>query len=767
MATTKPNPQPPKNVDNQLHVQGFTNTNGEWLIYESLFNHAIFRHTYRPLQMGAYRIPLVNTKIVMRSSPIASDAVLTQLRQAFFPDIPTNALLQTCVYRPWLTIVDPTVIPVSVAASVAAVAAAKALIVTTRNPPLSAVVMPYNFAANDGEKDDHAAPPLAIGTDPIVVGGIPFVHRLKPPHGKNWPMWQTASRSCVVRLNKITYWTTGNAPPDDPIVPRGVTRHPLVNGAADGNSWYTLDWAYRRAHEVTSDRANFEAQLPLAIPELLNINDIWKPIPDPDGNQVYPDYLSVANLDGCYSIKAGVMYVGSSQQASKDFGKFRLDKENILASLRSEYILALDAIAGRDSSHPDDLLILLPEILTVTAVDLPIGTRPDLDISPGVTQANPIPAFDFNGDGFQLRDLTQLDRTKRYFPPFSAIYIGIKAGPTPDSPPVVDLTTLADRYERLLAGATAADIQQIVADTATGTPSYVWAQYWKTAYAEKLAEAKALLLLRYGLQSLSPNSQNFLLEYGDNMVPTGRVVIRDLGDLRLHTNWVWTLFAPLSPVPPTGLKNVPFVPLLVPPPVPIPGRNPVLELPYRQLLTFETVVLPAENDPLLANPNRSISDRAFWAPQETGGAFATTYPDLGKAYPPGTQLNWFAFSALTQGGGISSASKFGTDPDLKSAGWQRILAVNAWWGIAHTRAFVAYLESALPGITVPIGDPPAPADYVTLAFNDYDGGEALNQKFLDWESNVATAVHTALFFGTGPLLLLAYHHLPPLPPVTV
>ncbi|KDQ61909.1 hypothetical protein JAAARDRAFT_76782 [Jaapia argillacea MUCL 33604] len=613
-------------MDNALHIEGFTNTNGEWLIYESLFNHAIFRHTYRPLQMGAYRIPLVNTKIVMRSSTIASDAVLTQLRLAFFPDVATNDLLKTCVYRPWLSITDPTTISTAVATSVAAVTAAKTMIVTTRDPPSPAVVMPYNFAANDGEKDDHAAPPLAIGTDPIVVGGIPFVHRLKPPQGKNWPMWQTASRSCVVRLNEITYWTTGNAPPDDPIVPRAVTRHPLVHGAADGNSWYTLDWAYRRAHEVTVNRANFEAHLPLAIPELLNINDIRKPIPDPDGNRVYPDYLRVASLDGCYSIKAGVMFAGSSQQASKDFGKFRLDKEDILASLRSEYIIALDAIAGRNTSHPDDLLILLPEILTVTAVNLPIGTRPDLTISPGVAQANPTPAFNFNDDGFQLRDLTQLDRTKRYFPPFSAIYVGTKAGPMPDSPPVVDLT--------------------------------------------------------------------------------------------------------VSPI-------------------------------------VTRVVLPAENDPLLANPDRSISDRAFWAPQETGGMFAATYPDLGKAYPPGTQLNWFAFSALTKGGGIKTASKFGTDPDLKSPGWQRILAVNAWWGIAHTRAFVAYLESALSGLIVHIGDPPAPADYVPLAFNDYDGAEALNQKFMDWESSVATAVHAALFSGTGPALLLAYHHLPPLAPVTV
>ncbi|KDQ61910.1 hypothetical protein JAAARDRAFT_525987 [Jaapia argillacea MUCL 33604] len=743
-------------MSSHLNVEGFTNSDCEWLIYESLFNHGKFRHTYLPLQMGAYRIPLINTKIVMLSSTIASDAVLTRLREAFFPDVSTNNSLKSCIYRPWLAITDPTTIAGAVAASETAVTAAKALIVTTRDPPLSAVVMPFNFAANTSEGEDEAAPCLAIGTDPVMVGGVPFVHRLKPLDGSNWPMWQTASRSCVVRINGTSYWTAEHGPRDDPIAPRAVVRGERQNNAPDGNSWYTLDWAYRRAREVTGDGANFEADLPLAIPELLTINDIWRPAPV-DGTQVYPGYLKVADLDGCYSLKAGVMFVGSSQQASKDFGKYRLDKENILASLRSEYIIALDAIAGRDTSHPDHLLIVLPEILSVTGVNIPNGTRPNLPTSSGATQANAHPAFNFNGDGFQLRDLTQLDRSKRYFPPFSAIFVGTGPGPHADAPPVVDLRILVSRYDRLLAGDTAADIQQIVTGTATNTPTYIWAQYWKTTYAEKLAQAKALLLLRYGLQSLSPNSQNFLLEYGDNMVPTGRVVVRDLGDLRLHTDWVWTLYGPGGAVPATGLKQVPFVlPPLAPP---LPGRNAALELPYRQLLTFETIVLPAQNDPILANPDRSVSDRGFWCPQETGGAFATTYPDLGRTYPPGTQLNWFAFSALTKGGGISSNSQFGTDPGLKSDGWQRVLAVNAWWGIAHTRAFVAYLEAALHGLHVDIGDPPAPAAYLALAFNNYNGAETLNKQFLDWETAVAGAVHAALFSGTGPGLLLAYHHL--------
>ncbi len=49
-------------------------------------------------------------------------------------------------------------------------------------------------------------------------------------------------------------------------------------------------------------------------------------------------------------------------------------------------------------------------------------------------------------------------------------------------------------------------------------------------YAQAVARAKALLLMRYGLQMKTPNAQNWLLELDDNLMPTGRIFLRDLAD---------------------------------------------------------------------------------------------------------------------------------------------------------------------------------------------------------------------------------------------
>lgn len=57
--------------------------------------------------------------------------------------------------------------------------------------------------------------------------------------------------------------------------------------------------------------------------------------------------------------------------------------------------------------------------------------------------------------------------------------------------------------------------------------------FFKKNYAQLLGEAKARLLLRYGLQMLTPNSQNMLIQFDKNMVPTGKIVFRDISDAYL------------------------------------------------------------------------------------------------------------------------------------------------------------------------------------------------------------------------------------------
>jgi len=54
--------------------------------------------------------------------------------------------------------------------------------------------------------------------------------------------------------------------------------------------------------------------------------------------------------------------------------------------------------------------------------------------------------------------------------------------------------------------------------------------FFSKYYAELLGEAKARLLLRYGLQMETPNSQNMLIQFDRNMRPTGKIVFRDISD---------------------------------------------------------------------------------------------------------------------------------------------------------------------------------------------------------------------------------------------
>lgn len=57
--------------------------------------------------------------------------------------------------------------------------------------------------------------------------------------------------------------------------------------------------------------------------------------------------------------------------------------------------------------------------------------------------------------------------------------------------------------------------------------------FWQQHYAQALGQAKAKLLLRYGLQMETPNPQNILIELDQNYKPTGRIMFRDISDMSL------------------------------------------------------------------------------------------------------------------------------------------------------------------------------------------------------------------------------------------
>jgi hypothetical protein len=63
-----------------------------------------------------------------------------------------------------------------------------------------------------------------------------------------------------------------------------------------------------------------------------------------------------------------------------------------------------------------------------------------------------------------------------------------------------------------------------------------FASFWGEHYAEAVGAAKAEFFARSGLQFETPNPQNVLVELDRRLVPTGRIVLRDLGDALCATD---------------------------------------------------------------------------------------------------------------------------------------------------------------------------------------------------------------------------------------
>lgn len=96
-----------------------------------------------------------------------------------------------------------------------------------------------------------------------------------------------------------------------------------------------------------------------------------------------------------------------------------------------------------------------------------------------------------SGDGVLFRDISVLQDGHYYLPAFSIPYVG--------------------RAIAALHGRT-------------------FEEFFGEAYAEALGRVKARMLLRYGIQMDTPNSQNFLIQLDRNLRPTGRIVVRDIPD---------------------------------------------------------------------------------------------------------------------------------------------------------------------------------------------------------------------------------------------
>lgn len=63
-------------------------------------------------------------------------------------------------------------------------------------------------------------------------------------------------------------------------------------------------------------------------------------------------------------------------------------------------------------------------------------------------------------------------------------------------------------------------------------------KFWKDNYVKPLAKAMAEFSAMTGVYYDSPHSQNFMIEFDENLKPTGKVVLRDFGDAYLSKDFI-------------------------------------------------------------------------------------------------------------------------------------------------------------------------------------------------------------------------------------
>ncbi|MEZ5429072.1 MAG: hypothetical protein R2747_22690 [Pyrinomonadaceae bacterium] len=333
------------------------------------------------------------------------------------------------------------------------------------------------------------------------------------------------------------------------------------------------------------------------------------------------------------SLKTGVIFVGSQNQkaASKDF----LDDNWIVAGLRSDYVVTVDEeMKGKrheDSKKQD--IVILTELLSINEIDKRVEGK--------------------YKDGVQVRDLSQLDRANLYLAPLNIPFINLEFNEFQE-----EFACLDDK---------------------------AWCDYWKRHWAASLGGAKALFLVRYGLQHINPNVQNYMIEFktGAKPVPTGRIIIRDLQDASLHREVVWALYGPESEAPPEG-----------------EDKKDELKKLKLKLLKYE------------------FNEVKYY--QETG----STDKQFG---PPGTQFLWQRFSSFANGDKIF---KYKEVEPFKSK-WKELLATMTDWGRAHNRAYVGCIERQL-GVNfteIKWGDIPDPDRYRNLPSIDRASSECMSVSY--------------------------------------
>jgi hypothetical protein len=343
-----------------------------------------------------------------------------------------------------------------------------------------------------------------------------------------------------------------------------------------------------------------------------------------------PDRLTSAALNPNHlSLKTGVCYVGAEDQSWNKIGldgKDCIDSNWIISCLRSDFVAETNALLkdkGYTVSPANDRLVILTELLTVAEkIDRKDPVFPEKH-------------GDFR-DGVQVRDLAGLVKDRVYVFPGSIPFVATDC-----------LSLTATPYE--------------------GRDDPAWRAFWREHWAAALGRAKALAVIRYGLQHLNPNPQNYLIELrkGDNgLTGPSRIVIRDLQDASLHREAVWAHYGNSGQVPVGTGKQDELAAAFKAKAESAKGTERTLA----RILQYEF---------------ESVSD----ACQETGSTD-------GKYGDPGTRLAWWLFST-GKGMNDKGNGKARLTDQIGEEGANEVFEMLGDWGLAHDAAYCQCVEQEL------------------------------------------------------------------------
>lgn len=601
-----------------------TNPDRLWLTYETRFNWTTFSKTNQGLKLRLFRTEIKNLLVMLAPEIDLPDDELEPLKKIFFPKVPSIKELRKFGVVPWD---DPRInFKTSPKTNVIDRDTARLFICQA--------VLPYNI--RDNEVDSNA---IGTKTTSRIQG-----YTLEPLEEKI-DMWNTASRSSVVNIEKVT---------------------------ADFDQK-----VFKKESEDTMSLLWDKKDYGIRDPEFL---EPFASKPEGEAGPLDLKQKGAAFYKNLISLKTGVNLIGYHKQGNM-VGKDKLEHNSILAALRSAFIRSCEREFGYDS-FADKNLLVLTEIMTVTEVD-----QANWDLwmfPPDDAPRKPANQPKF-GDGYQIRSLKGMAHDKEYFPPISIPFAKIKDGKI-DENSACEMSYQKTIKSELL-GAFINDDLPYSLSVFEQVDDPQWKEFWKKHYAVPLGYTKARLLLRYGLQGFGGNAQNFLLEM-NNGVPNGRVVVRDMGDYALHDFVLWALFGPGSGPAPDARKGS-------------CGNQEEIVQAWKKafskmnLLHYECDVLHQYLDdegkaktsefPTFTGYHRSNSSG-----MNTLNPFCEFCDNDGGAKFVGHISPLFSYAMPVS---PLVFHKYNTKVGIEN--WAKVFAAETEWGISHAKAWINYLQLAL------------------------------------------------------------------------